>query len=211
MLLLIRHGESENNKLYRDTGTLLGRVPDPRLTEVGRRQAQILADTITGPAYPRVDRLRCSLMYRAIETAAPLADALDMPLIGDPDIFEGYGPIIGWGADKAWHPGSPRSVLAACTPRLVLPDSATEDGWWRGPVEEMPATWARAERVVERLRADDPGTCTAIVAHGTFGSCLLGAALGSDAWFELANASTSLILLGAGREATVEWINRPPG
>ncbi len=68
-LYLIRHGQSIENTLAWD-----GRNENSPLTEVGRAQAQALADWLA----PRVsfDKLYVSTMQRTRQTAAPLAQAL---------------------------------------------------------------------------------------------------------------------------------------
>ena len=63
--LLIRHAQSANNALPAEQ-----RVCDPPLTELGERQAELLADHL---ASRRVDFLYCSGFLRSLQTAAPLA------------------------------------------------------------------------------------------------------------------------------------------
>ena len=63
--LLIRHAQSANNALPAEQ-----RVCDPPLTELGERQAELLADHLMTR---RIDFLYCSGFLRSLQTAAPLA------------------------------------------------------------------------------------------------------------------------------------------
>lgn len=67
-LLLIRHGQTPGNVL----GQLDTAFPGPGLTELGTRQAEILATTLSGSG---VDALYASKLLRAQLTAAPLSRA----------------------------------------------------------------------------------------------------------------------------------------
>ena len=104
-LFLIRHGQSANNALPDQTL----RVEDPVLTTAGELQAEqaarhlaarrhLHADVRSG-ARPTLDRLYCSPMIRAMQTARPIARALGLPVEVWVDIHE-----IGGIASLA-HPG----------------------------------------------------------------------------------------------------------
>ena len=103
-LYFIRHGQSENNALYENTGSDLGRVDDPRLTSVGIRQAEATARYVSSSVDP-VDRNRsgrnfgfthlyCSPMYRAIATGKYIAEALNLPLVVLKDWHETGGIFL---------------------------------------------------------------------------------------------------------------------
>ena len=68
MLILVRHGQTQNNA----EGRLLGRA-DPPLTELGRRQADTLAAAVGA-----VDRVVSSPLARARETAAVFGAPVDL-------------------------------------------------------------------------------------------------------------------------------------
>ncbi|MGL4832317.1 MAG: histidine phosphatase family protein, partial [Propionibacteriaceae bacterium] len=125
-LLLIRHGQSTNNKLHADTGEAVGRVSDPRLTDLGHVQARKLAEILGQRGIPRPTHLYSSLMIRTIETAAPLAEATGLPIVARTDSFECGGPYVGAWQDEQWSPGSSRRELQAVTPVVELPDVATD-------------------------------------------------------------------------------------
>jgi 2,3-bisphosphoglycerate-dependent phosphoglycerate mutase len=199
--LLIRHGQSTNNALWDETGDDIGRVVDSPLTPLGEAQANALAAYATCPGLPwALTHLYASPMARAVQTAAPLAEALDLPLLLSQDLFEVGGPydVLTDTGEQVSHPGSGRSVIAALSERLHLPDWLTEEGWWRGEVErEREVYAARADRLIQALReTHDRDDVVGLVSHGWFGNVLLGRLLGIEEMsgaFELANTSMSLL------------------
>jgi 2,3-bisphosphoglycerate-dependent phosphoglycerate mutase len=199
--VLIRHGQSSNNALWAETGDDLGREVDARLTPLGESQAAALAAYATSPGLPwPLTHLYASPMARAVQTAAPLADALDLPLTLNRDLFEVGGPydLLHGTDDQVAHPGSGRSVIAALSDRVHLPDWLTEQGWWQGEVErEREVYVARADRLIAELReTHDHEDAVGLVSHGWFGNVVLGRLLGIaeiDGVFELANASLTLL------------------
>lgn len=222
-LLLIRHGQSENNanaaksvEAYRQ-----GRKPDPELTELGRHQAEALGAWI-GSVSPRPTKLYSSPMMRTIQTAAPVAEALDMPITVSDLIFERPGPVEIVDGAETGHPGSPLSTLSAITDRAVFPETITEEGWREARIETAAEAADRAGRIAEWVReAHDDDDCIALVAHGAIGSMLLlhliaprlaadlrNYPIGSEPhWVGLQNTATSMIELHPnGYE--VHWINR---
>ena len=94
-LYIIRHGQSSNNALLDQSK----RVADPQLTAMGRQQAELLARELAGNVDPAdrvrmnfgapaasaeagrghgITRLYCSPMWRAMQTAEPVARALGL-------------------------------------------------------------------------------------------------------------------------------------
>ncbi|OKL49608.1 hypothetical protein BSR29_01220 [Boudabousia liubingyangii] len=232
-LLLIRHAESQNNALMA-SGRIEERVPDPHISELGQKQAQALADFYaTKPAgYPIPDEIQTSLMIRTIQTATPLADQLDLPMTARMDTFERRGVFEGVFDTPTVHPGSPRSTLQAVTPRVTLPEGATEEGWWKGPFENQRAGLIRAQKVVKDLRkmAQDvpPGYTLALVSHGEFLAMLITTFMEGkrvqqiidgpgdpdtafrrmDRFIALENTSTSLLEIMGQDFTMTHWINR---
>ena len=105
-LLLIRHGQSLNNASEQAPGGSGRRLPDPPLTALGHEQARRLAvwtaqDDNCRPITP----LYSSLTTRAVQTAAPLARALGLPVQGLAAAYEcgglstgpagGFAPVTG--------------------------------------------------------------------------------------------------------------------
>ena len=78
--LLIRHGETDNNRQRRLQGTL----PVP-LNATGRAQAKALAMHLRGGD---IDRLYASPIARALETAQIIGEALGMPIQQDSRLRE---------------------------------------------------------------------------------------------------------------------------
>lgn len=223
-LLLIRHGESKNNRLRSDTGSWAGRSPDPSLTELGELQAEQLAGFAVERPLPRPDVLYTSLMRRAVGTAAPLARAFELPLQGHPLLHE-VGGIFeaddeGPTTQGTPRPGSPASVLLALSPHLVLPDEADEEGWYRLPFEAPAHAWERACTVAAELqqRHGDTDDLVALVSHGWFSQYLIHALLGwqpgpegrLSAWLMIHNTGHTLLDLGmhTGWPPVMTWLNR---
>lgn len=93
---LLRHGEVHN-----PTGILYGRLPGFNLSELGRRQALIVAEHLAGND---ITHVVASPLDRAQQTAAPIADshqltlATDGNLIEADNVFEGKRVSVGDGA-----------------------------------------------------------------------------------------------------------------
>ena len=109
---LLRHGEVHNPE-----GVLYGRRDGYHLSDLGRKMAQRVADTI---ADRDIVHLRTSPLERAQETAAPLAAARGLTPVVDPrviesaNVFEGKRFGVGDGALRKpsawlhlWNPWKP--------------------------------------------------------------------------------------------------------
>lgn len=137
---LLRHGET----LWSATGRHTGRTNIP-LTEAGEAQARRLRERLAGRHF---DVVLCSPLSRALRTAE-LAGLGDVAI--EPDLAEwDYGEFEGRTTDEIRE---------------------TYPGWtiWSGPVpggESIDEVAVRADRVVDRVRALDPGAKVALVAHG---------------------------------------------
>lgn len=197
--VVIRHGQSENNLLYEQTGDSVGRHHDPALTELGHTQAARLAQTVADGALPwDITQIHTSLMTRAVQTAAPLADALDLPLHGHVDAYEIGGPFVEDDEGvRTHHRGATAEELQLVSERLVLPTTVEADGWFPGPYEDGDDLAAvRARRLVAGLReeyADDE--VIALVTHGAFFQQLFRALLEIDAmtgWIIKHNTAVTL-------------------
>ena len=81
VFLLIRHAEND----YVRENRLPGRLPDIHLNEAGRQQAQNLADHLAG--FP-IKSIYCSPLERAIESAQPLANTLNLEIIQRQGLIE---------------------------------------------------------------------------------------------------------------------------
>ena len=75
-MILIRHGQTEFNRVYSETGRDPG-IRDPQLTAVGRSQAAAVAQAL---AAMNPSRLIVSPYTRALETAEIIATDLGLPI-----------------------------------------------------------------------------------------------------------------------------------
>jgi broad specificity phosphatase PhoE len=93
---LVRHGEVEN-----PGGVLYGRMPGFALSELGKRQALVVAEHLAGND---VTHVVASPLERAQQTAAPITDShrlvldTDEQLIEASNVFEGKRVAVGDGA-----------------------------------------------------------------------------------------------------------------
>lgn len=234
-ILLVRHGQSVNNKSY-ESSQEANRVADPGLTDLGVAQSEALAGWLAATGLtPR--RLYASLMRRTIETAAPICERFGLPVEVREDLFENAGPFDGDYADGLSNAGSTRSELAGLAPEVVLPDSATETGWWGGPVETAQGALRRSLRVADwLLNLNEPRSATevvVVVSHGAFLSMLLTSLLNPGlarsaaerpdlgagelpVWFTFDNTATTLLEISptpapaevGGSHIRVGWLNR---
>jgi 2,3-bisphosphoglycerate-dependent phosphoglycerate mutase len=204
LLYLIRHAQSANNDLYARTGDSVGRLADPPLTEIGHRQAQLLAHHLSarsldndpppnliGKYADRHDRLGyglthlyCSLMTRAIQTAGYIAAATGLPLVAWPEIHE-RGGLHEWdeaSGEDVGVAGPGRAHFTREYPHLILPDTLDDTGWWNRPYETVEESFPRARLVWRQLleRHGDGEDRVGLVLHGGFFQALLLVLLGFD-------------------------------
>jgi broad specificity phosphatase PhoE len=99
---LLRHGEVHNPDRI-----LYGRLPGFRLSEGGEEMARRAAEWLTGRG---VTHLVSSPLERARQTAAPIAEALDLPVEVDDRLIEAgnafEGRRLGGGRDVFRSPGN---------------------------------------------------------------------------------------------------------
>lgn len=219
-VLLIRHGESTNNVLWagdRD-GFLAARSDDPPLTPLGVEQAAQLAAHVRATG-ERIDRLVCSPMLRAIQTAQPLAAVLGVPVEVWVEVHEHGGMYVGnphTGEGFAARPGLSRSAIAELLPEAALPEAVGPEGWWRTGAEGDDLFSARIGGALARL-VDESGRAAdddviGIVTHGAFADALLRAALGIDgaAFFDHVNTGLTRLRLRESGRVDVRYVNRTP-
>lgn len=230
-LYFIRHGQSENNLLWAQTGSAEGRSEDPTLSPAGRDQARILAcflqesAQLAGASIPSYDpqniqglaitHLYCSLMLRAVETGVAIARALDLPLVAWEDIHESGGIHCtdAQTSERIGLPGKNRAYFEANHPELRLPESLGADGWWNRSYEEPEQRPIRARQFLRSLheRHGNTDARVAVVSHGGFYNYLLRAILdlpeSQRLWFSLNNAAITRIDF-LGEETALSYTNR---
>jgi 2,3-bisphosphoglycerate-dependent phosphoglycerate mutase len=204
----IRHGQSENNALWKRTGSSEGRSEDPGLTEIGQQQAEFVAQflrqaegDIQNVAGFGLTHLYSSLMVRSVATGTIIAKALDMPLVAWEDLHERGGIYLKdeQTGERLGQAGRNRAYFEAHYPDLVLPHSLGEAGWWNRPFEEPEQRLSRVKRFLRDLleRHGHTDDQVAVVSHGGFYNDLLADILNlpdrKGCWFALNNAAISRI------------------
>ncbi len=230
-LFLIRHAQSYNNAL----GDERRRVVDPPLTDVGLRQAELLADFLAnGTDYESapcegepsnggnhcghgITRLYTSAMQRALQTAQPIGRALGLRPEVWVDVHEHGGMWLDHGepVGVVGYPGMRRSEIKSRFPDVILPTDVTEDGWYDPAqgYESWEQAAVRAEKVAERLRAwDNPDDHIAIISHGGFTHLLLCALLRvmpeSDVFFHHDNTGITRLRFRKNGQVSLRYLNR---
>jgi broad specificity phosphatase PhoE len=159
-MILVRHAESEWNRHFSRTRIDPG-IPDPALTEDGRRQAGRLSGQLAAAG---IARLIASPYRRALETATIVARALDLRVAVEPLVRE----RCVFSCDL----GTPRSELSALWPDLDF--SHLDELWW-GERDETEASIA--ERCVAfRVKTDDLADRqeVAVITHWGFIRAITG-------------------------------------
>lgn len=229
-LYFIRHAQSTNNALWKQTGSGKGRDPDPEITDTGREQAHLLAQFLQSKQEEsqsnyhdfNLTHLYCSPMVRAILTGQAIAQALEKPLIVWTDLHE-WGGIYHDDPEKGGQiglPGHSRAYLKSRFPDLLFPQEFPEDGWWNRPYESKEDVASRVSRFIQTLlaRHGQSEDRLAIIAHAGFGQILFsqifnfarqGDHLGPafSFWFGINNAAISRIDFN-GERVGVVYLNR---
>lgn len=178
-LLLIRHGESEPAVEGRPFPLVDGHG-DPALSPEGRAQAAKVCARLNGE---RIDAIYVSSLRRTAETAAPLAQALDLTPVVEPDLREVH---LG-----DWEGGLFRQKVADGDPVAVR--MFVEERWDVIPNAEPAESFAaRARAAVERIASAHPDRRVAVFAHGGVIGQILATATGSRP-FALSGADNASI------------------
>ena len=149
-MILMRHGQSEFNLHFSATKRDPG-IEDPRLTPLGQSQAEAAGQALRGQG---ITRILASPYTRALQTAAPAACALGLPVRVHPGVRER--------AHFACDIGSSRTTLASAWPEHDF--SALDEVWWPGGTEAP--EWAT----------------TLVVSHWAFLLALTGRSLENGEW-----------------------------
>lgn len=233
-LFFIRHAQSTNNALQ-DYSL---RTADPALTDLGRRQAELLAAHLAAAAVHEtrpsegeppdggdgtgfgITRLITSPMLRTLLTTRPVARALGLRPEVWPDIHEQGGVWQDHGGERGivGYPGLSRAEMLAHLPGAILPETVTDAGWYDpGLGQETPErAYSRAGRVVaalhETARRAPAGARIALIAHGAFGGLFLAALFGrgpdAPLFFHHDNTGITWIHFRDDGEIRVRYMNR---
>ena len=159
-MILLRHGQSEFNLHFTATRRDPG-IQDPRLTPLGEAQAEAAAATLGDEP---VERIIASPYTRALQTAAPLARRLGLPVLVSTAIRERYAFIC--------DIGSPVADLARSWPGHDF--SAIDDVWWPTQAEPEAHVVERANRFRAEMAAHPQWRRTVVVSHWGFIMALTG-------------------------------------
>jgi len=167
-MILMRHGQSEFNLHFSATKKDPG-IEDPRLTPLGQAQAEAAAATLANAG---IRRILASPYTRAMQTAAPLARALGLPVQITPLIRERF--------HFACDIGTPRSLLAPAWPEHDF--AGIEEIWWPQTTEPAEAVAARAQDFRRQSSARPDWMHTFVVSHWAFILALTGQSLENGEW-----------------------------
>ncbi len=167
-MILLRHGQSEFNVIFTATRRDPG-IVDPKLTELGHAQADAAAMALAGED---IRRIVASPYTRALQTAAPLARRLGLPVTVQPVVRERYA--------FACDIGSPRASLRANWPELDFADVA--EVWWPQSEEPAEAVIARAADFRADMAGRPDWAHTVVVSHWGFILSLTGLSVMNGEW-----------------------------
>lgn len=209
-ILYIRHAQSTNNLLWEQTGSSDGRSSDPTLTELGIKQSLALCNhferylSMDGNSQlqkPDKIYLYSSLMWRSLQTAQPIAEKMDLKILGLRDLHEVGGVYL---KDPETDlniglPGKKPSELQIAFPRLQFIEELDQGGWYYAPFETDEQAHSRAKRVIHWLMERHGGSADAVVmiSHGAFFNYfmteLLGMTIPYQGWFVMNNTGVTRV------------------
>lgn len=155
-LFLVRHGQSEGNLGVHKT--------DPDLTELGKRQAELIARRLVSQ---EIEILLCSPLRRSLQTARVISKEVGAKPVVWPELMES------WDGSEA----TPATDIS-----FQFPDFAVDipERWWPKNEDEGDL-YERAARAEKRIRSlgEETNRRVAAVSHGTFGAVLISVFLGA--------------------------------
>lgn len=225
-IYFIRHGQSANNaRPTVDTP----RTHDPILTSLGQQQAERLAQFMTSNPDPvpasleaiegaddsfGISQIYCSPMWRALQTAKPLADALKInPVVWD-DIHEQGGVYLVENDKAIGYPGKTRQEIVNVFPNYVLPATISDQGWWNRDHESWDEAAKRAVDVANRLvkMGTESEDTIAIITHQFFIGMVLklmaGAPPFNNIYFNLYNTGITRLDIKPNGVLFFRYMNR---
>ncbi|MFN7035780.1 MAG: histidine phosphatase family protein [Bellilinea sp.] len=223
-ILFIRHAQSTNNLLWDQTGSNDGRSSDPNLSELGIKQSLALRDHFgrylsmkAAVQFPDLKNiyLYSSLMWRSLQTAQPIADRYNLPILGLRDLHEVGGVYL---KDPETElnvglPGKKPSELKMAYPRLQFVEELDGQGWYNASYELDEQAHQRAKRVVNWLMEQHRNTdhVVVLISHGAFFNYFMNELLGItppyQGWFVMNNTGVTQIEVEK-EELYILFINR---
>jgi len=167
-MILLRHGQSEFNLHFSATKRDPG-IADPKLTPLGQAQAEHAAHSLKTHG---IRRILASPYTRALQTAAPMAAELGLPVEVHPGIRERY--------HFTCDIGSPRAALISAWPDHRF--DHLEERWWPDETETEDSVNQRAARFRAEMRRSDLWQHTLVVSHWAFILALTGRSLENGSW-----------------------------
>ena len=167
-MILMRHGQSEFNLHFSATKRDPG-ITDPSLTPLGQSQAEAAAAALADAG---ITRILASPYTRALQTAAPTARALGLPVQVHAGVRERY--------HFKCDIGSPPATLAAAWPDHSF--DHLDEVWWPSSTESEESVEARAAAFRAEMAADPDWAHTLVVSHWAFLLTLTGQSLENGQW-----------------------------
>jgi broad specificity phosphatase PhoE len=183
-MILLRHGQSAFNAAFTATRRDPG-IPDPGLTEQGRAQAESAAAALIRE---EVSHIVASPYTRALQTAAPLARRLGLPVLINPVVRERYA----FSCDV----GSTRTALAHAWPDLDF--AHLDEVWWPAIAEPADAVRGRANLFRAEMAALPHWSRTVVVSHWGFILSLTGVSLANGEWLRCDPTAAAELDLAGG-------------
>lgn len=167
-MILLRHGQSEFNVAFTKTRRDPG-IVDPKLTALGHQQAEKAASDLAAAG---ITRILASPYTRALQTAAPVAAALGLPVLIHPVVRERYAFTC--------DVGSPVSHLTVAFPDHDF--SGLPETWWPDEHEDADGILARAAQFRAEMSARDDWAHTLVVSHWGFILSMTGISAANGDW-----------------------------
>lgn len=167
-MILLRHGQSWFNHHFtltrRDPG-----IEDPALTPLGEQQAEDAAGALADAG---IRRILASPYTRALQTAAPVARRLGLPVQIHTDVRERYAFTC--------DIGTARSTLADAWPAQDF--TGIEEVWWPQEEELAEGVIARAARFRAEMATLPDWQHTLVVSHWGFILSMTGTSVNNGQW-----------------------------
>jgi broad specificity phosphatase PhoE len=167
-MILLRHGQSEFNLAFTRTRRDPG-IVDPKLTPLGQEQAQHAAEALAGEG---IRRIIVSPYTRTLQTAAPIARRLNVPVIVNPIVRERYAFTC--------DVGSARTELVLHWPQHDF--AALDEVWWPPIEEPADAVVRRAGLFRAEMAALPDWSDTLVVSHWGFILAMTGTRVLNGEW-----------------------------